>query len=197
MKKLNLFFKKYHLLIIIVIMVLILSLANFFPKSFKQLHNKLIHSWIFWVICIIGWILECNQFAKRSGWKTLAEHFSNIPYGLNKKFNTLTGIIGKYTYRGMLRVSFEDKGLLLKVLWLFSFGHKKIFIQWYDISKIIIKGILELEGNKNIISRILLKGSEKKFAELKLKKMPRAIVILPWNSEFQNKVPKNIKVEIV
>jgi len=197
MKKLNLFFKKYHLLIIIVIMVLILSLANFSPKSFKHLHNKLIHSWIFPVIFIIIWIFGMNQDAKRSGWKTLAEHFSSIPYGLKRNFNAINAIIGNLSYSGMLRVSFESKGLLLKVLWLFAFGHKTIFIPWTSISKITIKRDIDLEVNKNIISRILLKGSEKKFAELKIKKIPEAVIILQWNSEFQNKVPKNIKVEIV
>lgn len=80
---------------------------------------------LFW--CAVIWLNS-----QLSGWGRLAQHYrtDRIPSG--KKWSWQYGMVGWIGYNGVLTLTANAEGLFLETLWLFGFGHPRLFIPWRD-----------------------------------------------------------------
>jgi len=104
------------------------------------------------------------------------------------------GFVDKYQYP--LHLLYSDDGILIRVSIIQKFNHKDLRIPWDEISKIIIRKVLDPERKVNILDKIYDIGSNKRYAEIKLKEFEDIKIELPWDKEFKKNVPKNVKVEV-
>lgn len=66
------------------------------------------------------------------GWGRLAQRYrtDRIPSG--EKWSWQYGMVGWIGYNGVLTLTANDEGLFLETVWLFSFGHPRLFIPWTE-----------------------------------------------------------------
>ena len=71
-------------------------------------------------------------------WRLINRLQRDPPYTTfdNSSFSIHSGAIGGVQVKGVLRVATNEKGMYLKVLLPFKFGHSDLMIPWYDITSI-------------------------------------------------------------
>jgi hypothetical protein len=77
--------------------------------------------------CAITWLLS-----RVSGWQRLAEAFPARTEPSGRRI-IASGTVGWVGYRGCLYVHVAPEGIFLSVMWLFSLGHRPLFIPWKAI----------------------------------------------------------------
>lgn len=87
---------------------------------------------IFLLVFPAFWYFVIWNISKMSGWQKLAEAFPARTPPSGQKFAT-SGTVGRAKYNGCLYVFVSHDGLFLSVMFLFSPGHKPLFVPWSAI----------------------------------------------------------------
>jgi hypothetical protein len=80
---------------------------------------------IFW--CAVIWLIS-----QISGWAALAQRYRAMQPASGKVWSWQYGMIGWAGYNGVLKLTANAEGLFMENIWLFSFGHPRLFIPWYE-----------------------------------------------------------------
>jgi len=82
------------------------------------------------------WITGSHAFSRLSGWAELAKHYRQVDAFTGHRFLFQSALIRNrlFGFRGTLIVGANARGLLLRVLAPFSFGHPSLFVPWEEIT---------------------------------------------------------------
>jgi hypothetical protein len=80
---------------------------------------------LFW--CFVIWLIS-----QLSGWARLAQRYHSLRPTTGKVWRWQYGMIGWAGYNGILTLTANAEGLFMETLWLFGFGHPRLFIPWYE-----------------------------------------------------------------
>lgn len=62
----------------------------------------------------------------------LAQRFRTLQPASGKVWSWQDGLIGWAGYNGVLKLTANGEGLFMETIWLFSFGHPRLFIPWHE-----------------------------------------------------------------
>ena len=102
---------------------------------------------IFPILFVLMWFTVSFIISKKSGWSILKDKFGlsrSENFARNIKLKLGSGNINGVSFANCLRVGANEYGVLLKMLFLFRFGHPPLFIPWSAIKEISTK-----ENNEN------------------------------------------------
>ena len=168
-----------------------ISGRNTFPPVFIEF--SIWFRSIFLVVFFVGWFGVNYKQAKDSGWKDLASIYAyNFKEPDSIKFYSGSGYIGKIINNRILRVSVTKEGIFIKKMFIFSIGHKPIFIPWGEVSGVLTKKSLLPGKTPKIIRKIAEFFLKKVYKEIKLKKFPHQYLIINWVLEFDKDIPVNL-----
>jgi hypothetical protein len=80
---------------------------------------------LFW--CGVIWLIS-----QLSGWGRLAQHYRATIPPTGHRWSWQYGMVGWAGYNGVLTLTANNEGLFMEVLWLFGFGHPRLFIPWHE-----------------------------------------------------------------
>lgn len=80
---------------------------------------------LFW--CGILWLISLLD-----GWQRLARRYRSSLQPAGKLWTWQYGSVNWAGYNGALKLTANADGLFMETLWLFSFGHPRLFIPWQD-----------------------------------------------------------------
>lgn len=91
------------------------------------------------VPCFVGgWVVVCLLLARFGGWNALAKRYRTSEAGTGQLFRFASLALGPgrmpVTYRGCVAIEIGERGLLIRVLPLFRFGHPPLLIPWRAIA---------------------------------------------------------------
>jgi hypothetical protein len=100
---------------------------------------------VVWLISRVGWAALANE------WQT-----QNPPFG--KMYSMVTARVGLANYRNTLQIHLNQSGIFLEPIWLFRFGHARLFVPWQDVVALksasffrLLAGVrLELQNGKSL-----------------------------------------------
>jgi hypothetical protein len=84
---------------------------------------------LFW--CSVIWLISFL-----SGWQRLAQRYRSPQPASGKAWSWQYGMVGWAGYNGVLILTANDQGLFMETLWLFGFGHPRLFIPWHEFQEI-------------------------------------------------------------
>jgi hypothetical protein len=80
----------------------------------------------------IFWALVIGLISLLSGWQRLAQRYRATLPPTGRCWTWQYGMVGWAGYNGVLNLTANNQGLFMEVLWLFGFGHPRLFIPWQD-----------------------------------------------------------------
>lgn len=80
---------------------------------------------LFW--CAVIWLV-----GQISGWNQLAQRYRALQPATGQQWSWQYGMIGWAGYNGVLKLTANGEGLFMENIWLFSFGHPRLFIPWHE-----------------------------------------------------------------
>jgi hypothetical protein len=80
---------------------------------------------LFW--CSILWIISLLD-----GWQWLAQRYRSSLTPSGRVWTWQYGSVNWAGYNGALKLTANADGLFMETLWIFSFGHARLFIPWQD-----------------------------------------------------------------
>src|SRR5262245_58318078 len=80
---------------------------------------------IFW--CGVIWLV-----GQLSGWGQLALRYRTLQPASGNVWSWQYGMINWAGYNGVLNLTANAEGLFMETIWLFSFGHPRLFIPWHE-----------------------------------------------------------------
>ena len=86
----------------------------------------------FAIVFPIFWTLIIGLISILSGWQGLAQRYRATLPPSGQKWTWQYGMIGWAGYRGVLTLTANDAGLFMEVMWIFGFGHPRLFIPWQE-----------------------------------------------------------------
>jgi hypothetical protein len=86
----------------------------------------------FAILFPIFWSLVIGLISVLSGWQRLAQRYRATLPPWGKKWSWQYGMIGWAGYNGVLILTANSEGLFMETLWLFGFGHPRLFIPWHE-----------------------------------------------------------------
>ena len=87
---------------------------------------------LFFIIFPIFWCAVIWLISQLSGWGALAQRYRALQPSSGKVWSWQHGLIGWTGYNGVLKLTANAEGLFMETLWLFSFGHPRLFIPWHE-----------------------------------------------------------------
>ncbi len=97
--------------------------------NFQGLLESFLTSQWFFIVFAAGWFGVSYLLGKESGWQNLAKKYGkNKDENPDENFQAGNGYIGKTRHNGILKVAVNNKGLYLRVLFPFKFGHKNLVL---------------------------------------------------------------------
>jgi len=171
------------------------EIAISYATNFEYFLQSFLSSSWFLIFFIFVWFGASYSSAKSSGWIELAKLYNpNYPSNVSAEFVTINGSFGDKEFGNVLRCAADEKGFYFKVIIPFSFGHKKLFIPWYDIEEITCETAQRMESSSKLLSK--LKGfiPKKKNYVIKLSKFPNQYIRFSEKDfeYFQIVIPSNI-----
>jgi hypothetical protein len=80
---------------------------------------------LFW--CAVIWLIS-----QISGWGELAQHYRALQPPSGDLWSWQYGMISWAGYNGVLNLTANAEGLFMETIWLFRFGHPRLFIPWHE-----------------------------------------------------------------
>jgi len=149
------------------------------------------------ILVILFWIIGNYIYAENIGWRKISElyKFKRSEYLILEK--RIFGFVyfGDQEIGNILTILISDKGILLKPIILFRFGRPPIFIPWDEIFEMVIQDISVPKTSVNLITKGIDRAFGPLYANLKLKKLPDFVLIVPWKQAYVNNVPKSIELK--
>ena len=142
--------------------------------------------------CVANFISAVNE-----GWRMVSELYKLK----HSEFYIFEKPIYGWTYFGKgdigngISTFIGDKGILLKAFLLFRIGRPPIFIPWDEMSSIYFQRTSVPASSINFIRKHFDKLSDKIFTNIKLKKLPDFVLIVPWKKMYVDHVPKSIQLK--
>jgi len=162
--------------------------AIMYAEKFESLLHSFLSSGWFFVFFISMWLGVSYYMSKASGWANLAQSYSNnYPKKTENKFNTVSAVFGEQSFGNVLQCMTDSKGVYFRIIFPFSFGYKKLFISWLDISEIKRENP---QHTQSIFNKLINKVTGEHFYFIKLKHFPDQII------KFDEKSFEYIKSEI-
>jgi hypothetical protein len=87
---------------------------------------------LFVMIFPIFWASVIWFISQVSGWQRLAQRYRALLPPSGKRWNWQYGMVGWAGYNGVLTLTANAEGLFMETLWLFGFGHPRLFIPWHE-----------------------------------------------------------------
>jgi hypothetical protein len=87
---------------------------------------------LFW--CFVIWLIS-----QLSGWQRLAQRYRALQPPSGKVWSWQYGMIGWAGYNGVLTLTANAQGLFMETLWLFGFGHPRLFIPWQEFREVKVE----------------------------------------------------------
>lgn len=87
---------------------------------------------LFGIVFPIFWSLIIGLISVISGWQRLAQRYRATLPPSGKVWRWQYGMIGWAGYNGVLTLTANNQGLFMETLWLFGFGHPRLFIPWQE-----------------------------------------------------------------
>lgn len=169
-------------------------IAKEYIVSFQHLSQQFLTSHWFFVVFVTGWFGVSYTLGKQSGWQNLANKYGNNKQENSAvKFHTGNGYVGKIRHNGILRVAANKKGLYLRVLFPFKFGHKSLFIPWTDISVITLESGLFADKTPDFIKNIGKLLTKNEYLNIKLHKFPEQRLTIQSFPELTGLIPSHIE----
>src|SRR4051812_6716649 len=80
---------------------------------------------LFWcgILGLIGFV---------GGWQGMAQRYRASQPPSGRLWTWQYGMVNWTGYNGALKLTANAEGLFIETLWLFSFGHPRLFIPWQD-----------------------------------------------------------------
>jgi len=169
-------------------------IAQEYVINFQDLLESFLTSHWFFIVFVAGWFGVSYTLGKESGWQNLAKKYGNNKYdNPDENFQTGNGYIGKTRHNGILKVAANSKGVYLRVLFPFKFGHKNLFIPWQDIEAITSESGLFSNKTPSFLKRVgkLISGTE--YLNIKLHQFPEQRLTIQSTEQLLSFIPKNIK----
>lgn len=169
-------------------------LAQEYATNFQGLLESFLTSHWFFIVFVAGWFGVSYSLGKESGWQNLAKKYgNNKDENSDENFKTGNGYIGKTRHNGILKVSANNKGLYLRVLFPFKFGHKNLFIPWEDIAAITSESGLFSKKTPSFLKRMGKLISVTEYLNIKLHHFPEQRLTIQSSERLLGFIPKHIK----
>ncbi len=169
-------------------------LAQEYVINFQGLLDSFLTPYWFFIVLVAGWFGGSYALAKESGWQNLAKKYgNNKDENPDENFKTGNGYIGKTRHDGILKVSANNKGLYLRLLFPFNFGHKNLFILWQEITDITSESGLFPEKAPGFLKRMGKLISSTEYLNIKLLQFPEQRLTIQRSEQLLGFIPKNIK----
>ncbi|KGJ86385.1 hypothetical protein [Colwellia psychrerythraea] len=169
------------------------TIAQEYVIHFQGLLESFLTSQWFFIVFVAGWFGVSYSLGKQSGWQNLAKKYGNYKYdNPNVNFRTGNGYIGKIRHNGILKVATNSKGVYLRVLFPFKFGHKNLFIPWQDISVVTSERGLFSDKTPSFLKRIGKTISGTEYLNIKLPQFPEQRITIQSSEQLLGSIPKNI-----
>jgi hypothetical protein len=168
------------------------SLTSFAAKFVSALYAFLGSAWFF-VFFAILWLGVGFKLGEESGWRTLAESYgSNFISPAKSGYIRGSGRIGDVSQNGSLKIAADANGVYLTTLWIFSFGHKKLFIPWRDIEKATELESLAFGDTWRVTNKLFGFLTKGKYLDLHLHKLSGQKIIIPWTTNLGQYIPDTV-----
>ncbi|WP_304638308.1 hypothetical protein [Pseudoalteromonas sp.] len=157
------------------------------------LASFLTSNWFF-VVFVAGWFGVCYGLGKESGWQNLAKRYrKNNDRVLEENFRIGSGYIGKIRHNGILKVAANNRGLYLRVLFPFKFGHNNLFISWQDISAVTLESGLFSENTPGLLKSMTKPFSKTEYLNIQLNEFPKQRLTIRSTEQLLSCIPKNFR----
>ena len=167
--------------------------AQWYAASFESMLMSFLDSYWLLVFFLCAWLGILAKLSSNSGWKTLSEK-----YGIKRltgdrlQFRAVSGYVGEVRCDGSLKIAVTTQGLYLKVLFLFKFGHKDLFIPWSDITISVEKrGLLPAKAPL-FLSRLMGRLLHSTYLRVHLQHFPNQKLILEVPDSLLTHIPSEI-----
>jgi hypothetical protein len=105
---------------------------------------------LFWTMIV--WLIS------RVGWTALAQQWQTTSQPSGTLYSMVTAQVGFANYRNTLQIHLNQSGIFLEPIWLFRFGHARLFVPWQDVVAVksatffrLLTGVrLELQNSKSL-----------------------------------------------
>lgn len=87
---------------------------------------------LFAIVFPIFWASVIWLISQLSGWGRLARRYRALQPASGQRWSWQYGMIGWAGYNGVLNLTANAEGLFMETLWLFGFGHPRLFIPWQE-----------------------------------------------------------------
>ncbi|MBN56845.1 MAG: hypothetical protein CMI04_04030 [Oceanospirillaceae bacterium] len=167
--------------------------AQWYATSFESLLMSFLGSYWFLGLFLCAWFGILAKLSSNSGWKTLSEK-----YGIKRltgdrlQFRAVSGYVGEVRCDGSLKIAVTTQGLYLKVLFLFKFGHKDLFIPWSDITISVEKRGLPPAKAPLFLSRLVGRLLRSNYLRVHLRQFPDQKLILEVPDSLLTHIPSEI-----
>ena len=169
-------------------------LAQEYVTNFQGLLKYFLTSHWFFIVFVAGWFGVSYLLGKESGWQNLSKKYGNNKYeNPDGNFQTGNGYIGKTRYNGILKVAANSKGVYLRVLFPFKFGHKNLYIPWQEIAAITSESGLFSDKTPSFLKRMSNLISSTEYLNIKLHQFPEQRLTIQSSEQLLGFIPKIIK----
>ncbi len=157
------------------------------------LASFLTSNWFF-VVFVACWFGVCYGLGKESGWQNLAKRYrKNNDRELEENFRIGSGYIGKIRHNGILKVAANNRGLYLRVLFPFKFGHNNLFIPWQEISAVTLESGLFSENTLGFLKSMTKPFSKTEYLNIQLNEFPKQRLTIRSTEQLLSCIPKNLR----
>ncbi|MEM7389421.1 MAG: hypothetical protein AAF347_06200 [Pseudomonadota bacterium] len=172
----------------------ILPSAQEYVIYFQTVLASFLTSNWFFVVFVAGWFGVCYGLGKESGWQNLAKRYrKNNDRELEENFRIGSGYIDKIRHNGILKVAANNRGLYLRVLFPFKFGHNNLFIPWHEISAVTLESGLFSENTPGFLKSMTKPFSKTEYLNIQLNEFPRQRLTIRSTEQLLSCIPKNLR----
>ena len=169
-------------------------LAQEYVIYFQAVLSSFLTSNWFYVVFVVGWFGVCYGLGKESGWQSLAKRYrKNNDCDLEESFRIGSGYIGKIRHNGILKVAANNRGLYLRVLFPFKFGHKNLFIPWQEVSAVTLQSGLFSENTPSFLKRMAKPVSKTEYLNIQLHEFPKQRLTIQSSEQLLRYIPKTFR----
>lgn len=168
-------------------------IAQWYSTSFESLLMSFLGSYWFLFLFLCAWLGISSKLSSNSGWKTLSDKYGiKSVLGNNLDFRAVSGYLGEVRYEGSLKIAITAQGIYLKVLFLFKFGHRDLFIPWSDFTTTVDKKGTLHETAPEFLNRLTKRLSRSSRLRVHLKDLPDRKLILEVPDSLVTRIPSEI-----
>ncbi len=86
----------------------------------------------FAIVFSLVWVFVIGLISLIGGWQRLAQRYRAGLPPVGQRWSRQYGMVGWASYKGVLTLTASSEGLFMETIWMFGFGHPRLFIPWQD-----------------------------------------------------------------